>query len=68
MLRGRQTAVNNGTARYSGLKNEYIAAQIRFTDDFDMILYRDETLGESVYAARRDAGRDLTDVIEYLSC
>lgn len=54
-------------ARYSALRNEYIAAQIRFTDDFDMVLYRDETMAGIVYAASGGADRDLRAVIEYLS-
>ena len=28
---------------------EYIAAQFLFTDDFDMVLYRDETMAGIVY-------------------
>lgn len=54
-------------ARYRAPGNEYIAAQIRFTDDFDMVLYRDETMAGIVYAASGGADEDLRAVIEYLS-
>jgi hypothetical protein len=54
-------------ARYSALRNEYIAAQFLFTDDFDMVLYRDETMAGIVYAASGGADEDLRAVIEYLS-
>ncbi len=52
-------------SRYSALRNEYAAATLVFTDNFDRILYTDETMEDSVYAAGRDG--DPAAVIEYLS-
>lgn len=45
----RDGVCGTAPARYSALRNEFIAAQNRFTDDFDMVLYRDETTAGSVY-------------------